>query len=94
MEGRLRELAYLNRKISISHRFKELDEEGKAYTKTFYSEGGGITEFVELIDKNANRLSLIPRVVNCEGHDPSTNVAVEVAMIYNAATRNIFQLCK
>ena len=84
LEGRLRELAYLNRKISISLTdLRELDEEGKAYTKTFYSEGG-ITEFVEHIDKNANRLSLIPRVVNCEGHDPATNVAVEVAMIYNA----------
>lgn len=84
LEGRLRELSYLNRKISISLTdLRELDEEGKPYNKTFYSEGG-ITEFVEHIDKNANRLSLIPRVVNCEGHDPATNVAVEVAMIYNA----------
>ncbi len=84
LEGRLRELAYLNRKISISLTdLREVDEEGKPYSKTFYSEGG-ITEFVEHIDKNANRLSLIPRVVNCEGHDPATNVAVEVAMIYNA----------
>lgn len=84
LEGRLRELAYLNRKISITLTdLRELDEAGKAYNKTFYSEGG-ITEFVEHIDKNANRLSLIPRVVNCEGHDAATNVAVEVAMIYNA----------
>lgn len=84
LEGRLRELSYLNRKISISLTdLRELDENGNAYSKTFYSEGG-ISEFVEHIDKNANRLSLIPRVVNCEGHDAATNVAVEVAMIYNA----------
>jgi DNA gyrase subunit B len=84
LEGRLRELAYLNRKIHITLTdLREKDEEGKVYTKTFYSEGG-ITEFVEMIDKNANRLALIPRVVYCEGYDAPTNVTVEVAMIYNA----------
>ena len=48
LEGRLRNWPYLNRKISISLTdLRELDEEGKAYTKTFYSEGG-ITEFVSI----------------------------------------------
>ncbi len=84
LEGRLRELAYLNRKISITlNDLREKDDDGNTYTKTFYSEGG-IVEFVQMLDRNANRQSLLPDVIFCEGHDPVTNVAVEVAMIYNS----------
>lgn len=85
LEGRLRELAYLNRRISItlSDR-REKDEEGNIYSKTYFSEGG-IIEFVEMLDKNANRQGLIPKVIYCDGHDEASNVAVEVAMIYNAS---------
>ncbi len=84
LEGRLRELAFLNRKITIIlHDLRDKDDDGKAYTKTFYSEGG-IVEFVEMIDKNANRHALIPKVIYCDGHDEKSNVAVEVAMVYNA----------
>lgn len=51
LEGRLRELSYLNRKISITlNDLREQDDDGKTYSKTFYSEGG-IVEFVETIDK-------------------------------------------
>ncbi|MFT3979989.1 MAG: DNA topoisomerase (ATP-hydrolyzing) subunit B [Ferruginibacter sp.] len=85
LEGRLRELSYLNRKISITlNDLRDIDEEGKTYSKNFYSEGG-IVEFVETIDKNANRASLIPTTIYCEGHDEKSNVAVEVAMTYNAS---------
>ena len=84
LEGRLRELAFLNRKITIIlNDLREKDDEGNTYTKTFYSEGG-IVEFVEMIDKNANRHALIPMVIYCDGHDEKSNVAVEVAMVYNA----------
>lgn len=84
LEGRLRELAFLNRKLSITlNDLRETEEDGSHYTKTFYSEGG-IVEFVEMIDKNANRHALIPKVIYCDGHDANTNVAVEVAMVYNA----------
>jgi DNA gyrase subunit B len=84
LESRLRELAFLNRKINIIiNDLREKDEEGKTYTKTFYSEGG-IVEFVQLIDKNANRLPLIPQAIYCEGLDATSNVMVEVAMMYNA----------
>lgn len=84
LESRLRELAYLNRKITITlNDLREKNEEDGTYSKTFYSEGG-ITEFVETIDKNANRHPLIPQVIYCDGHDEKTNVAVEVAMVYNA----------
>lgn len=84
LEGRLRELAYLNRKINITlNDLREKDEESKTYSKTFYSEGG-IVEFVQSIDKNANRMPLIPQAIYCEGLDASSNVMVEVAMMYNA----------
>jgi DNA gyrase subunit B len=91
LEVRLRELAFLNRKITITlNDLREKDEEGKTYSKVFYSEGG-IVEFVEMIDKNANRHSLIPQVIYCDGHDEKSNVAVEVAMLYNAGYQeNLF----
>ncbi len=83
LEGRLRELAFLNRKLSIIiHDLREIDDDGKTYTKTFYSEGG-IVEFVEMLDKNANRNPLLPTVIYCDGYDTANNVTVEVAMIYN-----------
>lgn len=84
LEGRLRELSFLNRRINIIITdLREKDDHGNPYTKTFYSEGG-IVEFVEMIDKNANRLPLIPRVIYCDGIDTASNVMVEVAMVYNA----------
>jgi len=84
LESRLRELAYLNRGISITlNDMREKDEEsGLNYTKTFYSEGG-IVEFVEMLDQHAGRVSLLPKILFVEGHDEKTNVAVEVAMTYN-----------
>ncbi|WP_153800019.1 DNA topoisomerase (ATP-hydrolyzing) subunit B [Foetidibacter luteolus] len=83
LEGRLRELAYLNKRISITlNDLREKAEDGTTYSKNFYSEGG-IIEFVEMLDKNGNRNSLIPKPVYVEGHDEATNVAVEVALNYN-----------
>lgn len=83
LEARLRELAFLNKGIRIIlNDLRELDDQGATYSKTFFSEGG-IVEFVELIDKNGKRNPLLPHVVYMEGHDPESNVAVEVAMIYN-----------
>lgn len=85
LEGRLRELAYLNKKITIIlNDLRVKKEDGSSYSKTFYSEGG-ITEFVEQIDKNASRQPLLPSVIFCEGFDEATNVTVEVAMIYNTS---------
>jgi DNA gyrase subunit B len=85
LEGRLRELAFLNKGVSITlvdQRDKE--ENGSPYSKTFYSEGG-LIEFVEMMDQNAGRNSLIPKVLYVDGLDPATNVAVEVAMNYTDA---------
>ena len=83
LEGRLRELAYLNRGIRITLTdLREKDDNGENYTKTFYSEGG-IIEFVEMLDKSAGRTTLLPNIINVEGRDEDTNVAVEVALTYN-----------
>lgn len=83
LEGRLRELSYLNRKINITLTdLRELDENGVHYHKVFYSEGG-IVEFVEMLDQNAKRTPLIPTTLFVEGHDETSNVAVEVALSYN-----------
>lgn len=83
LEGRLRELAYLNRGIRITLTdLREKDDNGNCYIKTFYSEGG-IVEFVQMLDKNAGRTPFLPNVIFVEGRDPDTNVAVEVALCYN-----------
>ncbi|MCG2618185.1 DNA topoisomerase (ATP-hydrolyzing) subunit B [Terrimonas sp. NA20] len=83
LEGRLRELAFLNRGVRIILTdLREKNEDGTDYTKTFYSEGG-IVEFVEMLDMNAGRNTLIPKVISVEGRDERTNVAVEVALSYN-----------
>jgi DNA gyrase subunit B len=83
LEGRLRELSFLNKKIKITlNDLREKNENGDTYSKTFYSEGG-IVEFVELIDKNGNRQPLLPTVIYCDGYDSASNVTVDVAMMYN-----------
>jgi DNA gyrase subunit B len=83
LEGRLRELSYLNKKISITlNDLREKNEDGTTYSKLFYSEGG-IVEFVEMLDKTSNRTPLIATTLYFEGHDEASNVAVEVAMTYN-----------
>jgi DNA gyrase subunit B len=83
LEGRLRELSFLNRGVKIIlNDLREKEEDGTTYTKTFYSEGG-IVEFVEMLDKNAGRSPLIPNVIFVDGRDEASNVAVEVALTYN-----------
>ena len=83
LEGRLRELSFLNRGVKIIlNDLREKEDDGTNYTKTFYSEGG-IVEFVEMLDANAGRNALIPKVIFVEGRDEFTNVNVEVALNYN-----------
>jgi DNA gyrase subunit B len=83
LEGRLRELSYLNKRIRIVlSDLREKTEDGNFYSKVFYSEGG-IVEFVEMLDKNGKRSPLIPKTIYVEGVDEATNVAVDVALTYN-----------
>jgi DNA gyrase subunit B len=83
LESRLRELAFLNKGVKIViNDYREQDEEGRIYTKTFFSQGG-IVEFLEMLDSNAARSPLIPKPIYLNVFDASTNVSVEVALIYN-----------
>jgi len=83
LEARLRELAYLNKGISITLRdLREKNEDGSCYENTFFSEGG-IVEFVEMLDKNGKRTPLIAKTLYVEGYDENSHVTVEVAMSYN-----------
>lgn len=83
LESRLRELAFLNRGVKIIiNDLREKDEQGVAYSKIFYSEGG-IVEFLEMLDSNAGRNPLIPNVIYVNGMDEATHVAVEISLTYN-----------
>ncbi len=83
LESRLRELSYLNKKISITiNDLREKDENGNFYSKNFYSEGG-IVEFVQMLDKSGNRNPIIAQPLYVEGLDETSNVMVEVALTYN-----------
>jgi DNA gyrase subunit B len=91
LAGRLRELSYLNRKIKITLTDeRERNEEGNFFNETFYSEGG-ITEFVQMLDRNGRRNPLLTEPISVDIHEPNSNVAVEVAIIYNDSfAENIF----
>ncbi|WPQ63920.1 DNA topoisomerase (ATP-hydrolyzing) subunit B [Chitinophaga sancti] len=91
LAGRLRELAYLNRKIRIVLTDdREKDDQGNSVSEVFYSEGG-IVEFVSMLDRNGRRNPLLPDPIFVETVDAASNVAVEVAVIYNDSfSENIF----
>jgi DNA gyrase subunit B len=84
---RLRELAYLNKRIKITLEDKrEEDEEGKFRGEEFYSEVG-LNEFVAYLD--ATRQPLIPEPIHMENLKGA--VPVEVAMMYNTSySENVF----
>ena len=76
---RLRELAFLNKGLTLSLTDKrEKDEEGEYITETFHSETG-LKEFVQYIDSNRN--PIIQDVIHIEGE--KNGIPVEVAMTYN-----------
>ncbi len=81
LANRLRELAYLNKGITIhlvDRRTK--DEEGEFLGETFHSEEG-LKEFIKYLD--GNREPLMQEVISFEGE--KNGVPVEVAMIYNTS---------
>ena len=91
LAARLRELSFLNRGIRIVLiDEREKDDDGNFLKEDFYSEGG-ISEFIQLLDKNSNRESLISQPIYSENLDEASNVWVEVAVQYNRSySENIF----
>jgi len=84
--ARMRELAFLNKGITISLTDnRNLDDEGKPATTVYHSEGG-LREFAQYLDRN--REPLIPDVIYFEGE--REGIPVEVALTYNTSyTENI-----
>lgn len=86
LAARMRELAFLNKGITILLTDKRrVDENGENPKNTYYSEGG-LKEFAQYLDRN--RESLIPDVIYFEGE--REGIPVEVSMTYNTSyTENI-----
>ncbi|MBC7425556.1 MAG: DNA topoisomerase IV subunit B, partial [Bacteroidia bacterium] len=87
LAGRLRELAYLNKKITLTltDRREPKNEEGNYPEEVFYSEGG-LKEFVVYLD--GTREKLIPEPIYAEGE--KQGVPVEIAFQYNTGyTENL-----
>jgi len=90
LTSRLRELAFLNKKISLSITdTREKDENGNFPKDTFYSLEG-LKEFVNYLDSNRERLMEEP--IHMEGE--KNGVPVEVAMQYNSSfSENTHSYC-
>jgi DNA gyrase subunit B len=86
LENRIRELAYLNKGITITITDKRsTDEDGKIISNSFKSEGG-LKEFVLFLDQN--REQLIEDVIYMDGE--KSGIPVEVALVYNTSyTENL-----
>jgi len=86
LAARMRELAFLNKGITITLTdLREVDEEGKHLTTKFHSEGG-LKEFAQYLDRN--REPLISDVIYFEGE--REGIPVEVSLTYNTSyTENI-----
>ncbi|ADY30111.1 DNA topoisomerase (ATP-hydrolyzing) subunit B [Cellulophaga lytica] len=81
LSNRMRELAYLNKGVTISITDKRVkDEKGEFLSEVFYSEEG-LKEFIKFLD--GNREQLIREVVSMEGE--KNGIPVEVAMVYNTS---------
>jgi DNA gyrase subunit B len=86
LAARMRELAFLNKGIKVTLTdARDLDDNGKAKSTLFYSEGG-LKEFAQYLDRN--REPLIPDTIYFEGE--REGIPVEVALTYNTSyTENI-----
>ena len=79
LASRMRELAYLNKGITITiEDQRQKDEDGNYFFEEFHSEEG-LKEFIRFMD--SNREPIIGDVIAMEGE--KNDIPVEVAMIYN-----------
>ena len=81
LANRMRELAYLNKGITIDMvDRRSTDEKGEFLKETFHSEEG-LKEFITFLDET--REAIIKDVISIEGE--KNGIPVEVAMIYNTS---------
>ena len=93
LAARLRELAFLNKGVTIHFRDDEGDEEGRRFEETFHYEGG-IDEFTAYL--NTNKTSISPVIhfegqKECERLDGKYVVQAEVSMQYTDTYSTIEQ---
>lgn len=86
LSNRMRELAFLNKGLSITLTDKRhVDEKGEFVGERFFSEEG-LKEFIKFLD--GNREPLIRKIISMEGE--KNDIPVEVAMTYNTSyTENL-----
>ena len=85
LQNRLRELAYLNKGITISLTdLRDKDEEGNPRTETFHSEEG-VKEFVRFLNNQNNNTPLIDDVIYL--NTEKQGVPIEIAIMYNTGYR-------
>ncbi|MEA3479584.1 MAG: DNA topoisomerase (ATP-hydrolyzing) subunit B [Bacteroidota bacterium] len=77
---RLRELAFLNKGISLTINDEREDEENGDSTQTFYSENG-LEDFINYLDET--REGLMDDIISIEGE--KNEIPVEIAMHYNTS---------
>lgn len=76
---RIRELAFLNKGITITLTdFRQKNEKGEFISQKFYSEKG-LVEFIKYLD--GNRPSIIRQVISMEGE--KNDIPIEIALVYN-----------
>ncbi len=81
LASRLRELAYLNKGITLSLLDeREKDDEGQFMSDTFFS-STGLSDFISYLD--ATREKLIPEPITMEGE--KNGIPIEIAMQYNTS---------
>ena len=85
LQNRLRELAYLNKSITISLTdLRDKDEEGNPRTETFHSEEG-VKEFVRFLNNQNSNTPLIDDVIYL--NTEKQGVPIEIAIMYNTGYR-------
>ena len=85
LQNRLRELAYLNKGITITLTdLRDKDEEGNPRAETFHSEEG-VKEFVRFLNNQQNNTPLIDDVIYL--NTEKQGVPIEIAIMYNTGYR-------
>ena len=85
LEHRLRELAFLNPKVSIRFIDERVDSEGKIREETFYSENG-LSDYVAYLNRGKSEYS---SPISLTYADEETGTVCDVAMQYTDATSEI-----
>jgi DNA gyrase subunit B len=85
LEHRLRELSFLNPKVSIRYIDERVDKEGKIREETFYSENG-LSDYVGYINRGKNEYS---SSISLSYTDEKTGTVCDVAMQYTDATSEV-----